>query len=76
VRTFKLRFCISGEVTWAKIASKDCNGSQQSPINIISANVQANANLTPFNFTGYGDKATLTEIKNTGKTSEFISLLS
>ncbi|XP_056101993.1 carbonic anhydrase 4-like [Rhinichthys klamathensis goyatoka] len=56
------------DVTWSKIASKACNGTQQSPINIISANVRANANLTPFNFTGYDDKATLTEIINTGKT--------
>ncbi|XP_056101755.1 carbonic anhydrase 4-like [Rhinichthys klamathensis goyatoka] len=56
------------DVAWPIIAEKDCNGTQQSPINIISANVRANANLTPFNFTGYDDKATLTEIKNTGKT--------
>ncbi|XP_077062345.1 carbonic anhydrase XVb [Siphateles boraxobius] len=56
------------DVTWPRIASKDCNGNQQSPINIIAANVRANASLTSFNFTGYDDKTTLTEIKNTGKT--------
>ncbi|KAK9965096.1 hypothetical protein ABG768_004205 [Culter alburnus] len=56
------------DVTWPTIASKDCNGTQQSPIDIITANVQANANLTSFNFTGYDDKTTLTEIKNTGTT--------
>ncbi|RXN12068.1 transient receptor potential cation channel subfamily M member 4-like isoform X1 [Labeo rohita] len=59
-----------GDVTWPIIAEKDCNGTQQSPIDIITANVQANANLTPFNFTGYDDNTTLTEIKNTGKTSD------
>ncbi|XP_067225189.1 carbonic anhydrase 4-like [Chanodichthys erythropterus] len=56
------------DVAWPTIASKDCNGTQQSPIDIITANVQANANLTSFNFTGYDDKTTLTEIKNTGTT--------
>uniref|UniRef100_A0A673GA17 Carbonic anhydrase XVb n=1 Tax=Sinocyclocheilus rhinocerous TaxID=307959 RepID=A0A673GA17_9TELE len=47
---------------------KDCNGTQQSPIDIITTNVQANANLTSFTFTGYDDNTTLTEIKNTGTT--------
>ncbi|XP_051771243.1 putative carbonic anhydrase 3 [Ctenopharyngodon idella] len=56
------------DVTWPTTASKDCNGTHQSPIDIVTANVQANANLTSFNFTGYNDKTTLTEIKNTGKT--------
>ncbi|XP_051771244.1 carbonic anhydrase 4-like [Ctenopharyngodon idella] len=56
------------DITWPIIAEKDCNGTQQSPIDITTANVQANANLTSFNFTGYDDKTTLTEIKNTGKT--------
>lgn len=64
--------CISGDVTWPIIAEKDCNGTQQSPIDIITTSVQTNANLTPFNFTGYDDKTTLTEIKNNGKTSEYM----
>ncbi|XP_016368740.1 carbonic anhydrase XVb, partial [Sinocyclocheilus rhinocerous] len=56
------------KVTWPIIAEKDCNGTQQSPIDIITTNVQANANLTSFTFTGYDDNTTLTEIKNTGTT--------
>ncbi|XP_050979837.1 carbonic anhydrase 4-like [Labeo rohita] len=55
-------------VTWPTIAEKYCNGTRQSPINIVTANVQANANLTSLIFTGYSDKAALTEIKNTGMT--------
>lgn len=60
---------ISGDVVWPIIAEKDCNGTQQSPIDIVTTNVQANTNLTTFTFTGYNDNATLTEIKNTGTTS-------
>ncbi|XP_016382455.1 carbonic anhydrase 4-like [Sinocyclocheilus rhinocerous] len=55
-------------VAWPIIAEKSCNGTQQSPVDIVTANVQANANLTAFTFTGYDDNATLTEIKNTGTT--------
>ncbi|XP_067286088.1 carbonic anhydrase 4-like [Pseudorasbora parva] len=56
------------DVTWPTIASKDCNGTQQSPIDIVIANVQPDANLTSFKFTGYDDQTVLTEIKNTGTT--------
>uniref|UniRef100_A0A8C1ZKS0 Carbonic anhydrase n=1 Tax=Cyprinus carpio TaxID=7962 RepID=A0A8C1ZKS0_CYPCA len=56
------------DVAWPIIAEKNCNGTQQSPIDIITTNVQANANLTSFIFTGYDDDTTLTEIKNTGTT--------
>ncbi|XP_051530640.1 carbonic anhydrase 4-like [Myxocyprinus asiaticus] len=56
------------DVTWDALARKECNGTQQSPIDIVTANVQADANLTSFNFTGYDDNTTLTEIENTGKT--------
>ncbi|KTF88554.1 hypothetical protein cypCar_00034791 [Cyprinus carpio] len=64
----KVLFCVSGDVAWPIIAEKNCNGTQQSPIDIITTNVQANANLTSFIFTGYDDDTTLTEIKNTGTT--------
>ncbi|KAK2876885.1 hypothetical protein Q8A67_020981 [Cirrhinus molitorella] len=56
------------DATWPTIAEKYCNGTQQSPINIVTTNVQANANLTSLTFTGYNDKAALTLIKNTGTT--------
>uniref|UniRef100_A0A9J7YW07 Carbonic anhydrase n=1 Tax=Cyprinus carpio carpio TaxID=630221 RepID=A0A9J7YW07_CYPCA len=56
------------DVAWPIIAEKYCNGTRQSPVDIVTTNVQANTNLTAFTFTGYNDNATLTEIKNTGTT--------
>ncbi|XP_051968333.1 carbonic anhydrase 4-like [Xyrauchen texanus] len=56
------------DFTWDTIARNSCNGTQQSPIDIVTANVQADASLTSFNFIGYDDNTTLTEIENTGKT--------
>ncbi|XP_051968331.1 carbonic anhydrase 4-like [Xyrauchen texanus] len=56
------------DVTWPIIARNSCNGNQQSPIDIVTADVQADACLTSFNFIGYDDDTTLTEIINTGKT--------
>lgn len=53
------------DTVWSTI-SKECNGTEQSPINIVTADVQANTNLTSFNFTGYDDDTNLIEIKNTG----------
>lgn len=54
------------EVTWPIIAEKYCNGTRQSPINIVTANVKANANLTSFTYIGYNDSTALTAIRNTG----------
>ncbi|XP_051530962.1 carbonic anhydrase 4-like [Myxocyprinus asiaticus] len=51
---------------WPKIVSQFCNGSRQSPIDIVTANVQANPKLTTFNFTGFGDNATFMTILNSG----------
>ncbi|XP_059387705.1 carbonic anhydrase 4-like [Carassius carassius] len=56
------------DIVWPIIAEKDCNGTQQSPIDIVTTNVQANTNLTHFTFTGYNENSTLTEITNTGTT--------
>uniref|UniRef100_A0A8C2HHM9 Carbonic anhydrase n=2 Tax=Cyprinus carpio TaxID=7962 RepID=A0A8C2HHM9_CYPCA len=52
--------------TWPKIASQYCNGSQQSPINIVTASVQGNPNLTSFNLTGFDDNSTFLSIVNSG----------
>lgn len=52
------------------IAEKHCNGTRQSPIDIVTDYVLPDANLTSFNFTGYDDDTTLTEIKNTGHSSK------
>ncbi|TRY82694.1 hypothetical protein DNTS_007597 [Danionella cerebrum] len=54
------------EITWAK--TPGCNGTQQSPIDINTGNVQANANLTAFSFAGFNERSALTEITNTGTT--------
>uniref|UniRef100_A0A671R941 Carbonic anhydrase n=1 Tax=Sinocyclocheilus anshuiensis TaxID=1608454 RepID=A0A671R941_9TELE len=52
--------------TWPKIASQYCNGSKQSPINIVTASVQGNPSLTSFNLTGFDDNSTFLSIVNSG----------
>ncbi|XP_016310708.1 carbonic anhydrase 7-like [Sinocyclocheilus anshuiensis] len=52
--------------TWPKIAPQFCNGSKQSPINIVTASVQGNPNLTSFNLTGFDDNSTFLSIINSG----------
>ncbi|XP_051274748.1 carbonic anhydrase 4 [Dicentrarchus labrax] len=56
------------DTTWPTIAAKYCNGTRQSPINIVSASAEPNANLTEFTFQNYGDTSILKKILNTGKT--------
>ncbi|KAF4106900.1 hypothetical protein G5714_012890 [Onychostoma macrolepis] len=53
--------------TWSKIAPQYCNGSKQSPINIVTASVQGNPNLTSFNLTGFDDNSTFASIVNSGE---------
>uniref|UniRef100_A0A8C8BX56 Carbonic anhydrase n=1 Tax=Oncorhynchus tshawytscha TaxID=74940 RepID=A0A8C8BX56_ONCTS len=57
-----------GDTTWSTIASEHCNGSRQSPINIVSASAVGDETLTAFTFTKYGDNYTMNKMKNTGKT--------
>ncbi|KAM6897005.1 uncharacterized protein FYW49_018402 [Xenentodon cancila] len=45
-----------------------CNGTRQSPINIVSEDATVNENLTAFTFTNYDNKSALQKIDNTGKT--------
>ncbi|MEQ2166111.1 hypothetical protein GOODEAATRI_024308, partial [Goodea atripinnis] len=54
--------------TWPTIAPRFCNGTRQSPINIVSANASENAKLTEFIFQGYNSITAMTKIENTGKT--------
>ncbi|CAB1326581.1 unnamed protein product, partial [Coregonus sp. 'balchen'] len=61
------------DTTWPTIASGNCNGSRQSPINIVSASARGDATLTTFTFTKYGDITTMKNIKNTGRTVELTS---
>ncbi|KAM9837713.1 carbonic anhydrase 4-like [Aulostomus maculatus] len=53
---------------WPEIAPLYCNGTRQSPINIVSSAAEPNSNLTAFSFQKYNDNSTLTKITNTGKT--------
>uniref|UniRef100_A0A3B1JB91 Carbonic anhydrase n=1 Tax=Astyanax mexicanus TaxID=7994 RepID=A0A3B1JB91_ASTMX len=41
--------------TWAALVPEHCSGARQSPVNIITADVQADPSLTAFTFTGFGD---------------------
>ncbi|KAM9336751.1 carbonic anhydrase XVb [Symphorus nematophorus] len=54
--------------TWPTIAPNFCNGSRQSPINIVSASAEGNPNLTAFTFTNYNSPTAMEKIENTGKT--------
>uniref|UniRef100_A0A8C9XCN5 Carbonic anhydrase n=2 Tax=Sander lucioperca TaxID=283035 RepID=A0A8C9XCN5_SANLU len=60
------------DTTWPTIAASHCNGSRQSPINIVSASAQIDSNLTAFTFHNYSSKSTMTTIKNTGHTVKVI----
>ncbi|XP_060795392.1 carbonic anhydrase XVb isoform X2 [Neoarius graeffei] len=53
---------------WPVIAPQFCNGTRQSPINIVTSEVQADDNLTVFTFNGFNDNSTILNIQNTGKT--------
>uniref|UniRef100_A0A3B4CY26 Alpha-carbonic anhydrase domain-containing protein n=1 Tax=Pygocentrus nattereri TaxID=42514 RepID=A0A3B4CY26_PYGNA len=55
------------ESTWPSIAGAYCNGTRQSPINIMTASVKANENLTALTFKGFNDGTALTEIQNSGR---------
>ncbi|XP_075890481.1 carbonic anhydrase 4-like [Nelusetta ayraudi] len=56
------------DTLWPTIAGDFCNGSRQSPININTAAVTENENLTAFTFTNFNSTTHLTEIENTGRT--------
>ncbi|KAK3529248.1 hypothetical protein QTP70_021905 [Hemibagrus guttatus] len=58
---------VVNDATWPSIPGAHCSGSRQSPINIVTANVQADMNLTSFNFTGYDDGTVMTKMTNTGR---------
>uniref|UniRef100_A0A674NWD1 Carbonic anhydrase n=1 Tax=Takifugu rubripes TaxID=31033 RepID=A0A674NWD1_TAKRU len=56
------------DTRWPTIVPKYCNGSRQSPINIVSANAETNDKLTEFTFYNYSSTTALKSIQNTGKT--------
>uniref|UniRef100_W5LPH2 Carbonic anhydrase n=1 Tax=Astyanax mexicanus TaxID=7994 RepID=W5LPH2_ASTMX len=65
------QFCCSRchYTTWAALVPEHCSGARQSPVNIITADVQADPSLTAFTFTGFGDSSSVLQIVNArGKT--------
>nr|XP_054605159.1 carbonic anhydrase 4 isoform X1 [Nothobranchius furzeri] len=56
------------DLQWATIVPLYCNGTRQSPVNIVSASVTENANLTALTFEGFGNTSAMNFIQNTGKT--------
>ncbi|XP_033466593.1 carbonic anhydrase 4-like isoform X1 [Epinephelus lanceolatus] len=56
------------DTQWPTIAPQFCNGSRQSPIDIVTASATANANLTAFTFHNYSSTSAMQKISNTGKT--------
>ncbi|XP_066579258.1 carbonic anhydrase 4 [Amia ocellicauda] len=53
---------------WASKPIGFCNQSNQSPINIVTASVTQNQNLTNFTFSGYSNRNKLMSIINNGHT--------
>uniref|UniRef100_A0AAY4A282 Carbonic anhydrase n=1 Tax=Denticeps clupeoides TaxID=299321 RepID=A0AAY4A282_9TELE len=64
---------VTDDTTWSTIATQFCNGTRQSPIDIVSSNLQPDSSLTGFNLTGFNSSA-LTKITNTGKTGKEMRL--
>uniref|UniRef100_A0A3Q2X0Y4 Carbonic anhydrase 4-like n=1 Tax=Haplochromis burtoni TaxID=8153 RepID=A0A3Q2X0Y4_HAPBU len=58
------------DTTWPTIFPEYCNGTRQSPIDIVSASATPNANLTEFTFVKYDDTSAMTSMTNTGDTGE------
>ncbi|XP_039992202.1 carbonic anhydrase XVb [Xiphias gladius] len=56
------------DTTWPVIAPQYCNGTRQSPIDIVSASAKPDANLTAFTFHNFSRTSALQKIENTGKT--------
>ncbi|XP_005448368.1 carbonic anhydrase 4 [Oreochromis niloticus] len=56
------------DTTWSTIVPQYCNGTRQSPIDIVSASATPNDNLSEFTFVKYDDTSSMTSIKNTGNT--------
>uniref|UniRef100_A0A8B9KF24 Carbonic anhydrase n=1 Tax=Astyanax mexicanus TaxID=7994 RepID=A0A8B9KF24_ASTMX len=50
--------------TWSHTVVEHCNGTQQSPVNIVTTDVKEDASLTAFNFTGFDDNSTVLQIQN------------
>ncbi|XP_020496087.1 carbonic anhydrase XVb [Labrus bergylta] len=58
--------------TWPTIATQFCNGTRQSPIDIVTSDVKENSNLSAFNFVNFDSTTAMSKIENTGKTIKVI----
>lgn len=56
------------DTQWPVIAAAFCNGTRQSPIDIVSASAKGDSNLVEFTFRNYSSTSGLKKIENTGKT--------
>uniref|UniRef100_A0A8C6WW61 Carbonic anhydrase XVb n=1 Tax=Neogobius melanostomus TaxID=47308 RepID=A0A8C6WW61_9GOBI len=65
---FQSGVTMTHDATWPSKVPQFCNGSRQSPINIVTQNASVDNNLTAFTFTKFDSKSVLTKIENTGDT--------
>ncbi|XP_047465136.1 carbonic anhydrase 4-like isoform X2 [Mugil cephalus] len=56
------------EATWPLLGHNYCNGTQQSPIDIVSAHADDDSDLMPFIFVNYSSTSALKTIENSGMT--------
>ncbi|XP_029933721.1 carbonic anhydrase 4-like [Myripristis murdjan] len=61
------------DTTWPTQVPQHCNGSRQSPINIVTADATGDSSLTAFTFTNYDSKTALKKVMNTGRTVKVIT---
>ncbi|XP_039472546.1 carbonic anhydrase 12-like [Oreochromis aureus] len=59
--------CNVDEPNWPK-SYPNCNGTRQSPINIVSESAKPNDNLTEIHFENYDNTSKMISIENTGET--------
>ncbi|KAG8433376.1 hypothetical protein GDO86_017598, partial [Hymenochirus boettgeri] len=59
-----------GPATWGSMGF--CNGSRQSPVNIVDGSVQLNSSLGAFTFINYSDTSKILALNNPGHTVEVL----
>ncbi|XP_066519582.1 carbonic anhydrase 4-like [Hoplias malabaricus] len=60
--------------TWPIDIPEHCSGTKQSPVNIVTANIQGDASLVAFNFAGFDDSSAVLQIQNADGKSVKVSL--
>ncbi|KAL2077967.1 hypothetical protein ACEWY4_025652 [Coilia grayii] len=56
------------DAQWPKLYPDYCNGSRQSPVDIVTASAVDDSSLGAFTFNGFDDKTAMSKIKNTDNT--------